>query len=71
MGENSRNGSCEIKKEESPDCANCSEFSKDDVRKEFACSAIEFSSLCFRIFNRDAQTRAQWRRKVCKHYRGG
>lgn len=70
MEENQPNGFCEKKKEPAPDCANCKEFSKDDVRDEFCASAIGFSSLCFRIFNRDEQTRGSWRRKVCQHYRG-
>ena len=68
MEENTNKGYCTRKKENSPDCAACSEFSMDDVRDELSSSTIEFSSICFRIFNRDPQTRDEWRRKVCKHY---
>ena len=68
MEEDSGTGYCLQKKQNSPDCAECAQFSMEDIREELSASTIEFSSICFRIFHRDPQTRAEWRRKVCRHY---
>ena len=53
----------------SVDCAECGDFSKEDIREELDEPGSGFASLCFRIFHRDPQTRAMWRRKACIHFR--
>jgi len=69
--ENKQEGYCEKKNEKSPDCSACDQFSIEDIREDLAASVSggDFSSLCFRVFHRDSETRGQWRRKMCKHFR--
>lgn len=68
MGKDGPGGYCGRKETASPDCAGCGDFSKEDIREELLEQASVFASLCFRIFHRDPQTRAMWRRKACRHF---
>lgn len=71
MAEETLAGYCEKKEEASPGCAACDVFAPEDIREEMIVqdSDDSFGSLCFRLFHRDPEARARWRRKFCKHFR--